>query len=626
MKTKFRFVLAAFAALALTMSCSKEEGGADDNTPVDDSIKPVNLVISAQMPEGVAATITTVDITADKAVFDGNNSVTFELAEGDVVEDVINMTASVLVDAPVKLLVSFNAPESEHTVYTSYVEIGEEALAAAQLDIDATMSDSHAGLPTCEGTEADPFLVADKYQLQAMLVLSGSDTHKYFELLNDVDLAGTRWMSVDGPVVLKGNGKTVSHLSSPLFDNLNGEVSDLTIADANITSDETVGVLANTANEASTVKGVKLVRDTLNVAATDVYYAGMLVGEVASASQFDDCHIEGSLLTSVSTNKPYYGGAFGYVHNADALISNCTIDETTSFEGRDNSGGLVGVLDGGSLMNNEVKSQFVAYARSGGIVGKMVTGLLDGNSFTGTFTGGYQNCGGLIGEMQDGIVKNCSATSGITFTAQVKYAIVGGLIGNMIAGTIDKCFATGRVEAYGRPVGGLVGQITGTATISRTYTDVEVEQLSLDGTYGRFTSGFIGEVATNANVDISNCYAKGSVTSKNNYNGAFFGNILGVTKVTNCYSKCMMSGNSAYSTTVFAGQVATPENLTLTGFIGWDISKNKTANVWWFNGPEAIDKNKLVTETEAGSISFDAMKLKWDVTVWNLNGDDPVLR
>ena len=36
--------------------------------------------------------------------------------------------------------------------------------------------------------------------------------------------------------------------------------------------------------------------------------------------------------------------------------------------------------------------------------------------------------------------------------------------------------------------------------------------------------------------------------------------------------------------------------------------------------------NGVMTDLEAGTISFDAMKLKWDVTVWDLSEDDPVLR
>lgn len=625
MKTKF--IMAAFAALAMLASCSKEDG--DGKTPGGDSAKTVDLTISVKLPEDAAEAIKSVDIKADKAIFAGSNTISIELTEGAVVEDVINMSATVLADGPTKLLMSFNAPETPHTVFTSYVELGADALAAAKLEVDATMSDYHAGKPTCEGTQADPYLIADKYQLQAIQMLSGSDAHKYFELLNDIDVEDVLWISVDGPVILNGNGKTISHLSAPLFENLNGQVTDLTIADANVTCAETAGILARTANDETIVTGVKLVRDTLNVAATELCYVGMLVGEVASASTFDDCHIESSHLTTVATNKPYYGGAFGYVHNDDAKIGGtkgCTIDATSTLSMRDYAGGFIGVLDGGSVMNIEVKCPTEGYSRFGGIVGQMKNGLLDGNSFTGTLTGGYQNVGGLVGEMLDGTVKNCSATSGVTYKSAVRYAIVGGLVGNMVAGSIEKCFATGRVEANGRPVGGLVGQITGIATISKSYTCVDVEQLSTDGTYGRFTGGFIGQVSSSANVEISNCYATGSVTNKNNYNGAFVGCIDGTVDITNCYTKCKMSGNSAYSTTVFAGSVADSQKVTLKGFIGWDISEAKTANVWWFQGPESITGNKLVTDLEAGTISFDAMKLKWDVTVWDLSEDDPVLR
>ena len=624
MKTKFRFVLAAVAALAMVMSCSKERG--DGNNPGGDSAKIVNLKITAQMPEEVAGAIATVDITADKAIFDGNKTISIELAEGAVTEDVINLSAKVLADTPVNLHVSFNASGAPHSIFTSYVELGADALAAAELEIDATMSAYHAGLPSCEGSQADPYLIGDKFQLQAMGELCESDAPKYFKLVGDIDADGLLWFPVDGQINLDGNGKTISHLSSALFDELNGSVANLTIADVHITYDETVGILANTANSsACVVKNVNILRDTLTLTATQECYAGLLIGEISSASTVEGCKIMNSSVT-VSGNAPFVGGVVGYVHNADANISECIIDDASTLNLKNNAGGVVGVLDGGSVKDCALRCQLVGYSYCGGIVGKMKNGLLDGNKFNGTLTGGYQNTGGLIGEMLDGTVKNCSAASGVTFTAQVKYSIVGGLVGHVINGKIESSHASGRVEAYGRPVGGFIGSAEGNLTIEKSSADIEVVQLRGEDVYGRFVGGFIGEIGTNANVEISNSYVTGSVTSPQTYVGAFVGNIMGVTKVTNCYSKCMMSGSSAYSTTVFAGQVPTAENVTVSGFIGWDISDRKTANVWWYNGPESIAKNKIVTDLEAGSISFEAIKLKWDMTVWDLSEDDPQLR
>ena len=92
MKTKF--IMAAFAALAMLASCSKEDG--DGKTPAGDSAKTVDLAISVQMPEDAAEAIKSVDIKADKAIFAGSNTISIELTEGAVVEDVINMSATVL--------------------------------------------------------------------------------------------------------------------------------------------------------------------------------------------------------------------------------------------------------------------------------------------------------------------------------------------------------------------------------------------------------------------------------------------------------------------------------------------------------------------------------------------------
>ena len=57
---RFRYILAGVAAFAALLSCSKKGG--------DEAEKVVILSIQAQMPEGVAADITSVDIVAEDMI------------------------------------------------------------------------------------------------------------------------------------------------------------------------------------------------------------------------------------------------------------------------------------------------------------------------------------------------------------------------------------------------------------------------------------------------------------------------------------------------------------------------------------------------------------------------------
>ena len=595
------------------------------------------LAIAAKMPQGVAAQVTSVDITASDNVFNGGKTLTINLAQkGDAEgDDILHLFATLpqgsqeIVEGT-SLLVKFNAPDTDHKVYTRYVELGASDFAAGKLNtinVNATASATHAGVVSCDGSSEKAYLVGDVYQMQAVKALLSADALTYVELVDDIDLKDVAWTSIDAKVNLNGNNHTISNLKAPLFNDLKGDVANLTIANTNLESAGTIGILANTANTtACNVSGVCLNACTLKSTENVLVYVGCLVGEVSSPSNFDDCNIIGTTLTK-SGNSSYAGLAFGYVHNADAKIGctkGCSIDNTSKLEGKDFSGGFIGVLEGGTVKNCTVNCPVSGYSKAGGFVGYLKSGELDANAFKGAFTGGYQNTGGLIGLMDNGTVKNCSATGGLTFTAKVNYALVGGLVGCMSNGTLEHCYVTGRVEGYGKHVGGLCGHITGKVKLDKCYADVEVVQLS-GATYGRNTGGFIGEAASEANVEISNCYVKGSVTSTQTYVGAFIGNLLGVTKVTNCYSKCTLSGSSKYSTTVFAGS-ATADKLEMTGYIGWDISGNKTADIWWFGGPETLENNIIVTDINTGSISAEATKMGWDTSIWDLSGDDPKLK
>jgi len=213
----------------------------DLSTLVFDSFSSV-LAITAQMPSTeVVAAIKSVELTASEAIFNGAKTLTITLTTpGDEGADgILHLFATLpqgttAIPAGTTLLVQFNAPGTTHEVYTRYLELGAGSFTANKLNtinINATQTDKHAGASTCDGSDASKaYLIGDKYQMAA---ISLSATKKYYKLVNDIDMEGFSWTSLNsegtGVIDLDGNGKTISKLGAPLFADLNGKVANLTI-------------------------------------------------------------------------------------------------------------------------------------------------------------------------------------------------------------------------------------------------------------------------------------------------------------------------------------------------------------------------------------------------------------
>ena len=593
------------------------------------------LAITAKMPStAVAAVIKSVDIMASEAIFNGGKTLTITLdAPGDAGSDgVLNLFATLpegttAVPAGTTLLVHFNAPGEAHDVYTRFIELGAQSFTANKLNainINATRSDIHAGLVTSDGTSAaKAYLVGDKYQMQAMGGLMAEGETRYFKLIDDIDLTGASWTSLNADpftsaVNLDGNGKTVNALNAPLFDDLKGSVKDIIVSNAAVSRANTAGILANTVKTASTVEGVTVQNSTLTYEeAEGSHRVGGLVGDVSSASTFDDCHIVGATITASKAKDT--GGAFGYVHNANAKIGctkGCSVESST-LTGQSYAGGFIGYLDKGTVNNCEAACAVDAYGQAGGFLGLLNAGSLTDNTASGTVNTHNQVGGGFIGTMAAGTVTNCSAEGNVDDNKGT-YSQVGGLIGKMTGGSVLHCHATGNCTGVGHQIGGLIGVVAGNGTVSIS-TSYAAGSASNSADKNRM-GGLIGDIDSSPTVTISNCYATGSVSGKN-YNGGFIGNVNGsaTVTVTNGYTTSAISGGK-WNSGVFGGGIN--GTVTCTGFVGWNTSNRA---VWYYNGgSSAPTGNYMGTD---GTVYSQAVALGgWDFTnVWTTD-DIPQLR
>ena len=266
------------------------------------------------------------------------------------------------------------------------------------------------------GTAGDPYLLTDIYGLQGMNspdLLTSS-----FRLANDIDASPTiNWVQLDIerqgfiPIALNaaftggldGDGFTIRDLFqrgvpvmlSPavgLFDVMSGQVTDLTIANADI-SGVSAGIVA--VSNSGTISGVQ-------VSGTSAAFGGNAGGIVA----VNDGTITDSVSTaSVQIDLPFSSGAFtaaagGIVGiNNSGTISNVSASGSVSISNADpgelllTAGGVVGELNGGTIQNASARGNVTltdtsagAFGEGGGFVGAEAGGIIQNSFSTGSVT------------------------------------------------------------------------------------------------------------------------------------------------------------------------------------------------------------------------------------------------
>lgn len=157
-------------------------------------------------------------------------------------------------------------------------------------------------------------------------------------------------------------------------------------------------------------------------------------------------------------------GFFGVV---TGTVENFGVETTlTDSMNGGTSGGLVGTLDGGTILNAfSTGSLSGGGSNAGGLVGTMNSGIISASYSTASVSGGY--AGGLIGVQNGGAVTNAYATGAVQ-TETTGYA--GGLEADLNSGsTVTDAYAIGPVSVgSGGYAGGLFGFLYD-ATASGTY-------------------------------------------------------------------------------------------------------------------------------------------------------------
>jgi hypothetical protein len=259
-----------------------------------------------------------------------------------------------------------------------------------------------------------------------------------------------------------------------------------------------------------------------------------------------------------------------------AIVKNLTIeiDNTKKVIGKNDASALIGRVDGSEdatvpvkIVNCHVIGDIDAYSVVGGLVGRVQSPLeIIGSSFTGTIKqyDQYAYTGGIVGDKYEGrasfVMKDCYSKN-TTLTG--RDSNTGGLAGRIGPNSlIENCYVEdGTITATGGPVGGLIGNLGGNTSVDNLRTPILVVNSHTSGmnitSTGGNIAGLIGQIEIQnggtlnplANerartIDITNCYAKGTVkgaAAVGGLIGGFYGGSESV--VSDSYAEVTITSN-----------------------------------------------------------------------------------
>ena len=584
------------------------------------------LAITAKMPEGVAAKVQSVEVKASENIFDGADRLTVTFAQaGDAGEDgVLHFFATLpqgttVIPAGTTLVAHFNAPEEDHDVYTRFVELGSDLSFAENklntVNINAANCAAYANASAENiGTEANPYLVGDKYQFDAIRDELSTEM-VYYEMVDNIDMTGIEWKPINtnaaNCIHFEGNNYTLSNVTSSgavayqsIFGALSGTVQNLTVDKATmLPGGYPTGIIAShlgtsASTVATTVSKVTITNSSIGSADNKgTAKSGLLAGfvENAKGAEIKDVVISNSVIASTN----YTGGMIGQTSGTVA-ISNAKVQGTDVYGSL--AGGVVGygyssiTMTGCTYTGGTVTASAM---HSGGLIGSagnyesLITDchVQDATIDASAVTADSQRCGGLIGNLESKVtVKGCTVgtetnrvvvKAGST-TSDNKAINSGGFVG-VGYGLITKN-GDARCKAYVKltcantknkriNVGGFVGY--------HQYNKIEYcdADVVMEGMAGSYIGGFAG-----ANIDsnIENCTVKVVLNGGNTYIGGFVGEV-DKGGFVNCTASGTMTNSAATAGGFVGGSAAVSAAATYTDCKS-SVIINSNKNVGGFTG------------------------------------------
>ncbi len=394
------------------------------------------------------------------------------------------------------------------------------------------------------GTHADPYLIHNIYQLQAIAgvdhqgnSLQASEftgnsylygngllrqLSSHYRLVNDVSASITSTWNRGGGFIPIGTGvcnssdvrcdtATAARLVdgtpvrfSGTFDGSNFEISGLTInrqsSYLGLFGEAGVGsVIANL--ELTSANIINSATRSNPSDAVKFSHGGVLVGQMLGGT-IDNVRVTGRFM---GIDYKYAGGVAGSLSSSangaiPGIITNSMADVDITANGIE-FGGLVGVLGRNSLI------------QASNAKGNVMSAVNDNNALLANYVGG------LVG-ISRGYIFASYATGNVR-----GYYNVGGLVGNVLGGATTANFATGDVEGIIQ-VGGLVGEMLG-GTHRYLYYSGQLIRSSYTSATPEFIGGIIGKLWARTTI-----YSVINMRSSNPYDTPKGGLVFGLLDLT----------------------------------------------------------------------------------------------
>lgn len=400
-------------------------------------------------------------------------------------------------------------------------------------------------------TGENPGIYINDYEtLQALqkYIASGKSTSEdYFVLGADITLQSD-WAGINKFYgTFDGNGHTITYnnVTTPLFQSVNGTVSNINIAGTGKVS----GGLAETMGPGAVI---------------------------------DHC-----VITSGTTlSGENIGGIVGSIDQSGSnvyTIKNCAVEDGATIKGTGNMvGGIVGSVIGDSSGSAIIENCTVGDVD---ITGKGKTDL-SGNPSDGGTGSGIGGLGGILG-YGSAQISGCSADANLSVTGSKGYGI-GGIVGT--AGetqggvTIEKSSFTGSIYVEeGNSIGGILGARMGMDNFPADLNDV---YCTADITVNKGTAGgILGNNYNNGTVKIENAYWNGTAhTTPDSEVYAIANGNGSKIDVTNAYYST--NGDALYGDSFGTEKEA---SAFVSGELAYELDKNHNPRGTWTqgeNGPE----------------------------------------
>ena len=411
--------------------------------------------IIAKLPEGAAGTIDRLEIETSDDDFATSTKLTVALTAqedadaDDILKVYANVPAGWTVPAGTKMFLRFGSTNADHTVYTRYQEF---AAAAAPVEgkfnymkFNCSHIDQYAGSSDA-GTEAAPYLIADKYQMDAVHALMQSGETTCFKMIANVDMDGITWVPLnndgtyDKYIDFDGGNHTLSNIATDasaipaypsVFGVLNGNLANLTVDHATIIpGGNKAGVIAGYIGSSNSpidpvVTNVHVINSTVG---TEENRASAYVGGIAAqiqkdATKLSDVTIENSSVYGSTSENKTIGGLIAYIKSG-ATLEKC--HSTAHVDARAYVGGIVGFAEAPegktitiSQCYYDVETVKCSYRYAGGIVGHTTgAGMLKIQDcyVNGDVTAASGWAGGILGDHNKGVTQiyNCYATGAVS--------------------------------------------------------------------------------------------------------------------------------------------------------------------------------------------------------------------